>query len=449
MLPSRSLLRRRLAAIIEDKEEQGHDIRGVEAELSRVPDSHDALLAFGDRLRDLPLRAGWPYAEPNDLDEIWAECDPSRPRGVWRQISPEEAAPRIETAFLSSVCGCVLGKPLEIHTDMARIRDAAQKTGEWPLRDYVSEALLDAIGDRHRSWAQTVRGNIAFVAPDDDLNYSILGMLLLEEKGARFSKSDVRNLWMRHLPVDTTFGPERTMMLRGVQSFVGESGADHDPEHWAASWNPGDERCGAQIRADAYGYACVGNPEMAATLAFRDASFSHRRTGIYAAMWTAAAIAVAPFVHNPLRIFEIANQFVPRKSRFFEAVSFALEEVRASSTWEDGHERLRARYGHFGHCRVLFESGTLINTLRHARSIGDGFCLQVMQGNDTDSYGATSGSILGMFFGPGHLEDRWLALFNDDIHTALAWFYERSLSNLARRMSQLPARLAAHDAVAP
>jgi ADP-ribosylglycohydrolase len=61
-----------------------------------------------------------------------------------------------------------------------------------------------------------------------------------------------------------------------------------------------------------------------------------------------------------------------------------------------------------------------------------------MQGNDTDSYGATAGSILGCFFGPGHLEERWLTPFNDDIHTALCWFYERSLSTLAQRMGQLP-----------
>ncbi len=442
MLPSKSLLRRKLVAILEDKSAQGHDISGLEERLMQLPDSYDALAAFGANLHDLPFRADWDYVEPNEIAEIWAQCDPDRPRGVWRAIAPSEAAPRIETAFYSSVCGCVLGKPLEIHSNLAAIRAAAQKVGQWPLNDYVTEALLDEIGKRHESWSQTVRENIAFVAPDDDLNYSILGMLLLEQKGANFSKSDVRNLWMHHLPIDTTFGPERTMMVRGAQSFSGEVGEFHNPDTWADAWNPLDERCGAQIRADAYGYACAGNPEMAATLAYQDASFSHRKTGIYATMWTAAAIAAAPVAQNPLEIFEIANQFVPQKSRFYEAVSFALEEVRASSDWLDGHERLRAKYGQFGHCQVYFESGTLINTLHHAENIGDGFCKQVMQGNDTDSYGATSGSILGMFFEPGHLESRWIAPFGDDIHTALAWFFERSLSKLAKRMGELPARLA-------
>jgi hypothetical protein len=52
--------------------------------------------------------------------------------------------------------------------------------------------------------------------------------------------------------------------------------------------------------------------------------------------------------------------------------------------------------------------------------------------------GATAGSILGCYFGPGHLEERWLKPFNDDIHAALAWFFERSLSKLAKRMGKLP-----------
>ena len=68
---------------------------------------------------------------------------------------------------------------------------------------------------------------------------------------------------------------------------------------------------------------------------------------------------------------------------------------------------------------------------------------QLTQGLDTDSFGATAGSLLGAFFGPGHLDERWLAPFNDEIHTALAWFYEQSLLKVAKRMGELPRRIAA------
>jgi hypothetical protein len=63
------------------------------------------------------------------------------------------------------------------------------------------------------------------------------------------------------------------------------------------------------------------------------------------------------------------------------------------------------------------------------------------QGNDTDSFGATAGSILGAYLSPEGLEERWLAPFNDEIHTGLGCFYEQSLSQVAKRMGELPQRV--------
>ncbi len=444
MIPSHSLLRLQLARLLSDMDGQGHDIRGLEERLSGLPASLDALADFARELQSVPLRADWPFVEPDSWAEIQAELSPQRPRGNWRSLEPGKAQRHVEIAFLSSVCGCVLGKPVEVAPDLAQLRRAGEETGEWPLRDYVTEKMLDALGQRHPSWMNTVRERIRFVEPDDDINYTLMGMLVLEQFGAGFSQAELRGLWLHHLTLGTTWGPERTMLARAALNHLAEGtpAFEPDPASWAAFLNPGSELCGAQIRADAYGYAAAGSPELAAQLAWRDASWTHRKTGVYATMWTAAAIAAAPVAKNPLEIFEIANQFVPQNSRFHQAAAFALDQVRASSSWQDGYERLRTRYGSFGHCRVLFESGTLINTLRWAGDIGDGLCLQVMQGNDTDSYGATAGSMLGMFLGPGYLEGRWLAPFGDDLHTALAWFFDRSLAGVARRISDLPRRLA-------
>jgi ADP-ribosylglycohydrolase len=62
-----------------------------------------------------------------------------------------------------------------------------------------------------------------------------------------------------------------------------------------------------------------------------------------------------------------------------------------------------------------------------------------MQGNDTDSFGATCGSILGAYFGPGHLDGRWTEPFRDRINLALASTWISSLSELTERMAALPA----------
>lgn len=136
---------------------------------------------------------------------------------------------------------------------------------------------------------------------------------------------------------------------------------------------------------------------------------------------------------------------MPRESRFADAVRFALDEVGRAASWLDAYERINDRFGDFGFCRIHQEIGTLINAVHFAADVGDGVCIQVMQGNDTDSFGATAGSVLGARFGPGHLEERWTAPFRDRIQLALATTWASSISELADRMAALPALVAAAD----
>jgi ADP-ribosylglycohydrolase len=205
--------------------------------------------------------------------------------------------------------------------------------------------------------------------------------------------------------------------------------------------NPKDEYCGALIRADAYGYACPGHPALAAELAWRDASYTHRRTGIYGTMFAAAAIATAFVANEPLEIFRVALKYIPRRSRFAEVVRDSIEQVSAAADWIDGYTRVHDKYREYDHCRIYQEIGTVINTLRFAENVGDGICMQVSQGNDTDSFGATAGSILGAYFGPEGFDARWPAPFNDRLLTSVATFHEQRLSAVARRMAALPARV--------
>jgi len=442
VLPPLPSLRTHLRAVIKDKSRQGHTTTGLIDELERLPDSYDALHAFAERIATLPLREDWPYVEPNDWAGIVVACDRDRPQEPLRAVEANDIARRVEAAFLGSVCGCMLGKPLEINPTLPEIRRVLEPLGEWPLTDYVTERGAHAF-DRppHPDWTETVRENVRWVAPDDDINYTVLGMLLLEQHGVKFTRQDLLRLWFKHLPPGFTWGPERTTLMKATLDtlpFAEPDPSDETLEVWASVLNPHDEFCGALIRADAYGFAAAGNPSLAAELAWRDAGLTHRRTGIYGTMFVAAAIATAFVAKEPLEIFETSLRFVPRESRFYAIVSDSLEEVSHASDWLDGYHRIHGKYRQYSHCAVYQEVGTLINTLRFSENVGDGICKQVMQGNDTDSFGATAGSILGAFFGPGHLEERWLEPFNDDIRTKLAGFPERSLATLSQRMGKLP-----------
>ena len=62
-------------------------------------------------------------------------------------------------------------------------------------------------------------------------------------------------------------------------------------------------------------------------------------------------------------------------------------------------------------------TGTLLSTLRFARGATDGIGMQVCQGNDTDSFGATAGTVV-MVFSP---------MLSPDMGTATASLVRRGL----------------------
>jgi ADP-ribosylglycohydrolase len=381
--------------------------------------------------------------EPNDLPGILAECETGRPSGLFRPLALEEATRRVGAAFLARLCGCMLGKPVEGFADYERLKAAAEKAGEWPLRDYITEALLDALGGRHPSWNETVRERLTSVASDDDINYTLLAMTVMEEHGLDFTREDLRRAWLVNLPPGWTWGPERIFLVNAAAATlngnddavpVGEATMDT----WAANVKSDAAHCGAAIRADAWGYACLGNPGRAAELAWRDAGMTHRGTGIYGAMFLAAAIAAMPVAREPMEAFSVALQFVPRRSMFHRIASDCLGIVSDSSDWVTAYRRIHGAYGAYGFCRVHQEVGTLMNTLRFAHDTGEGICIQVSQGNDTDSFGATAGSLLGAWFGPDGLDPRWTRPFGNRIRAALATFHEQDLARVVQRMSALP-----------
>ena len=58
MLPTFTLLRKRLAAMIDDQEGQGHVVEGLQEELGRLHDSYDAFAVFAERnVGDIPKKS--------------------------------------------------------------------------------------------------------------------------------------------------------------------------------------------------------------------------------------------------------------------------------------------------------------------------------------------------------------------------------------------------------
>jgi ADP-ribosylglycohydrolase len=379
-----------------------------------------------------PPRADWSYDEPSEWAEIQAAL-PRRPDLPALVDGDHDLRGRLAGAWLGRCAGCNLGKPVE-GWSRERIRQYLDAAGAFPIDDYLP--LLDPFPDGlelNWCWPETTRGNIGFMARDDDTDYTILGLHLLERHGFGFGPQDVAAEWQDHLPFTQTYTAERAAYRNLVHGLK--------PPETATVRNPYREWIGAQIRADMWGYVSPGDPAAASRLAFQDASLSHTQNGIYGEMWAAALIA-SSFVAPDLRsAIDASLAFVPERSRLSEAVRDVLDLHARGMSWNEARDQIETRYGHYSFVHTINNTATVTAALLwgngdFSRTIG----LAVEAGWDTDCTGATTGSIFGAAFGIGALPSRWVDPLNDRIHSAIAGFDNSRITDLTERTEALALR---------
>ncbi|MGW0511283.1 ADP-ribosylglycohydrolase family protein [Streptomyces olivaceoviridis] len=378
-----------------------------------------------DELADLPSR--FADDEPTDLARIRAQC-PDWPAG--RSVTAVD--PRaLEAAWLGRAIGCLLGKPVE-KLPLDGIRALARAAGNWPLTTWftargVPDDLLAAHPWNRRSAPTSLAENIDGMPQDDDLDYPLLNLLLLQRHGRAFTTDDVARLWLEELPPGRTFTAERVAhrnLLAGIE-----------PPHTARHRNPFREWIGALIRADMHGWSNPGDPAAAAEQAHRDAVLTHTANGVYAAMFTAAAIATAATgTHDVHACLRTGRAVVPARSRLAKAIDHAVRLATATDDFDDVVDELHALYGPTHHwVHALPNTALTVAALTHADGDFTGsVCRAVSGGWDTDSNGATAGSVAGLLAGsPGALPDRWRAPLKNRLATTVADFDGAGFDTLA------------------
>jgi ADP-ribosylglycohydrolase len=376
------------------------------------------------------LPSGSSAREPTDLPAIKALC-PDWPRA---EGGPRDATAavrfrqRLERAWLGRAVGCLLGKPVE-KLPLAGIRALAKATGNWPVRTWftargIPPELAAAYPFNRRSAATSLAENIDGMPEDDDLNYPLLNLLLLQRHGRDFTTADVARLWLDELPAGRTFTAERIAyrnLLHGLE-----------PPHTATHHNPFREWIGALIRADVHGWTNPGSPAAAAEQAHRDATLSHTANGVYGAMFVAAVIAEAATgtadIHRCLRT---GLAVVPPHSRLHQAISDAVQLARAERDFDRVVDHLHTAHGAYHWVHVVPNTALLAAALTHAD--GDfelSVCNAVSGGWDTDSNGATAGSIAGIL-SDAPLPPRWTEPLKNRLTTSVAGFDGTGFDTLA------------------
>ncbi|MBF8193752.1 ADP-ribosylglycohydrolase family protein, partial [Nonomuraea sp. K274] len=326
----------------------------------------------------------------------------------------------------------VLGKPVE-KIPRAGIRQIAEATGNWPIRGwFTANGLPDDIARRwpwnRRSAVNSLAENVDGIPEDDDLNYPLLALSVLERHGRAFTTDDVAKLWLDELPAGRTFTAERVAyrnLLDGVE-----------PPGTATYRNPFREWIGALIRADVYGWVNPGDPATAAEHAWRDARLTHTANGIYGAMFAAAMCAASLVATSAEEVVRAGLSVVPAGSRLHEAVRLAAEDAAGERDFERVIDRLHDRHGALHWVHTINNAALVAATLIHGRGDFTATIAGAVAGGwDTDSAGATAGSVAGALNGgvPGPWRLR------DSLASSLTGFDGVSLDELAGRTREMMA----------
>jgi ADP-ribosylglycohydrolase len=429
---------------LDQANDEGKEIVGLEAEIAEIkamdavdPLREERAAALLDRSAKLPKREGYLYEEPSDLAGIQAARPAVRYNKRIFTISPEKMYDKIYGAWLGRSAGCLLGQPIE-GWKRERIIGLLKDTLNYPVHYYISSDVsqdlidkYDIINQRQVYGSSFINwiNNVKHMVEDDDMNYTIIGLAILEKYGYDFSQNDVAEAWLMNLPILHVCTAER-IAYKNLINLI-------EPPFSGTHRNVYREWIGAQIRADFFGYVNPGNTEKAAEMAWNDASISHVKNGIYGEMWVAGMLAAAAITDDIEEVIIAGLGEIPEKSRLAEDIYQLLAWKKEGIGWEEAIDRVHQRYNetsqhHWCHTNsnaMIVALGLLFGEHNFEKSIGISICAAF----DTDCNAATVGSILGLMHGAKTLPGKWTDPLQDLIKSGVDGFGLIKLSELAER----------------
>ena len=378
------------------------------------------------KIMKTPIKEDYPYFEPNDLEAILSEATNAP---ILEPLSSEEYKKQLYGAFFGRCAAVILGKPLEMGLTKEFIEKYLRSVDAYPLNDFVPEYSSELDFRLREDCVCSAKGRVEYAQSDDDIHYTLLGLLLLEKKGLSFTKYDVGNNWANEIAYQWCWCASRVAYYHLV-------GGKLPIEEIPYTINPWRECIDGQIRTDIWGYVFPADLKNAAKYSHRDTSFSLTKNGIYGGMFVAGAIAGALSRGATVdTIIDSGLSVIPRKSRLYEAITSVREWYRENGSWEQTADLLLEKYkeipceGTINNMAVV-ALGIIAGELDYTRSI----TIATMCGLDTDCNAGTVGSIVGAAVGIDGIEKRWTEPLNDTIRSAVASFGTCKISDICNRI---------------
>ncbi len=424
---------------LQQREEEGNDVNAFRNEWNQILQQNlsennfkTSAEVFYNNLEKELITVSNEHNEPTEWRDIIVQC--SLTVDYPTSFSSSFIEDRTLGGWLGRSAGCMLGKPIEKISRSGAI-ELLSSNKSWPITDYISGKEIPDLLLKKYPWnrhygKESLKENIVCMPEDDDMNYPMLNLSVFERYGEGFTSEDIIQTWLALAPVLTTFTAERVAYANRLSGI--------EVPNTAHFRNPYREWIGAQIRADLWGWVSPGQPTRAAEFACRDAQVSHVRNGIYGEIFIAAAVA-ASFNHNDvITIINEALKVVPPKSRFADAIRFVLTLPIHEQSWDKTVESLYQKFGAYHWVHTINNAALVVASLISAK--GDyerAICNVVMGGWDTDSNGATVGSIMGTMLGAKNLPSKWISPLNNRIRTSLKDFDNSLISELAKRTTAI------------
>jgi ADP-ribosylglycohydrolase len=394
--------------------------------------TEETLTAAIKELQELPIDPELAKQEPNSLEEI-RSLRPSGPRRIWGRFDESMYRSRLEGALLGRMAGCTLGAPVEFWP-IVRMENLAKETNNtFPPLDYWTH-VPDPYEKRYEMSPREdyTRDKMNGVPVDDDIAYTLLGLLIAEDYGPDFTVEEVGKAWLKYLPYACT---AEEIALKNLKVGVPASKAGEVD-------NPCCEWIGADIRSDPWGYMAPAFPEKAAAMAYHDAYISHRRQGIYGEMFFSAAIAAAFSVNHPVEALEIGLTEIPENCAMAKAVRWVLQVAPGITNYRQAREAMTEHFKGMSDVHTINNAcltiwGLTIGGTDFTRVIGE----TVAMGMDNDCTAATAGSIVGAIIGKQGIPQHWTRNFNDTVHSYLIGQKSFSITNLLDRFTRLAERI--------
>lgn len=368
-------------------------------------------------------------SEPNILNEI-RKASPKSKEIIRKDISEEEYLDKLKGAMFGRFAGCALGAPVEL-LPFEQLESFAKIIGiEYPPINYWLDAPVGYMPRYNAMGKDFTLSSMKNLPPDDDITYTFMAMLVLEKYGKDFTTSDVAELWKQYLPTQLTYTAER-IALENLHNGI-------DPLMAGETNNPDTQLIGAAIRCDGWAYVNPLDPEKATEFAYRDAYLSHRRSGIYSAMYFAAVISLAFGSDDIVETLKMGLNYIPEHSEFSKQIKWALEIAPNIKDYKDAHEAVTERFPHMDWVHAINNAClTVWGVILGKDDFTKGISQTVAMAYDNDCTAATVGSILGAYKGIDFIPEYWYKPWNNKYISYLKGIGSFDLEDSIHRLNKI------------